>query len=189
MNMKWTALLLALVGCQASLGDPQITADASPGQPDGSIVDAARILDAPVVPDGPVPDAQLCNAGDANVEDPATGHCYMLFQTIENWATARMRCAALGSNVHLAVLTSVEENTLVAPLAGLLDVWVGANDIDNEGVWVWINAELFAYDNWRSGEPNNAGGVENCMIIEGELGGTWDDRPCDVDYAYLCERE
>jgi len=188
--MKWPAVLLALTSaaCQASLGDPTVAADAGTGadasSPDAVVVDA-------VLPDGPLPDAMPCDAGDVNVVDPNTGTCYMLFQTVRTWVDARMQCGALAGDTHLAVITSAAENELVTPMAGILDVWMGGNDIDVEGVWVWISGEALVYNNWRDGEPNNADpdGGENCMIIEGEIGGTWDDRRCTRAYASLCERE
>lgn len=189
--MKWVAVLLALTGtaCQASLGDSNL-ADATATGADARGPDAP-VSDAVLPADAPLPDAMPCDAGDVNVVDPATGACYMLFHTIRMWVDARMQCGALSGNTHLAVITSAAENELVAPMAGLLDVWMGGNDIDTEGVWVWITGEALIYDNWRDGEPNNADpdGGENCMIIEGELNGTWDDRRCTRAYAYLCERE
>ena len=58
-----------------------------------------------------------------------------------------------------------------------------------EGVWVWLNGEPMVYTNWRAGEPNDGGtNGEDCMIIEGDHAGLWDDRSCVVSYPYLCER-
>lgn len=178
-------LLVALIGCDAQIGDPSAVdgsiQSAADARPDAPPADAIPIDAAP-------PDAMPCVEGDANVVDPMTGHCYMLFTTIATWEGARLQCEA--RSAHLMVSTSQAENELVTPLAGIADVWVGGNDIDVEMTWIWITGEPMIYENWRDGEPNNAGdNGEDCMIIEGELGGTWDDRPCDRQYAYFCERE
>ena len=57
----------------------------------------------------------------------------------------------------------------------------------------WVTVAL------PTGEPNDGndgpdGVAEDCMIIEGDQGGTWDDRPCDPtqvatagSYAYVCQ--
>jgi len=188
--MRWAVVLVALTaGCQASLGgDPAPATDAGTSV-DASTTDATQ-NDARIIPDGPLPDAQLCDAGDVNAVDPATGNCYMLFQTVRNWVDARMQCAALGLTSHLAVITTAEENGIVAPMAGVLDVWMGGNDLVAEMTWEWLNGEPFVWDNWRDGEPNDGNkNGEDCMIIEGDRGGTWDDRNCSQQYAYLCERE
>jgi hypothetical protein len=180
-------LLTSLAACDAQIGASNAT-DGSVVTPADARADArADGAPADAIPDAAPPDAMPCVDGDANVVDPMTGHCYMLFSTIASWEGARLQCEARGA--HLMVSTSQAENELVTPLAGIADVWVGGNDIDIEMTWVWITGEPMTYSNWRAGEPNNAGDGEDCMIIEGELGGTWDDRPCDRQYAYLCERE
>lgn len=178
-------LLIALGACNANIGDPTVT--------DGGTQPA----DAPIatpdslpVPDAAAPaDAQPCVEGDARVTDPMTGVCYIYFSTEVDWTAARDAC--LGIDAHLAVSTSQAENDVFSPLVGLLDAWVGGNDITTEDAWVWITGEPMLYTNWREGEPND-NGVDNmgedCMIIEGDNGGLWDDRTCTNTYGYICER-
>jgi hypothetical protein len=183
-----TSALLQL-GCQAEIGGDS-------EEVDGAIIpspDAALVFDAPPpVPDATPPaDAQPCVEGDDRVIDPGTGTCYMIFNTVTNWQTARGLCEQI--NAHLAVSTSQAENDVFSPLAGLTDVWIGGNDISTEGTWVWLNGEAFGgYTNWRMGEPNNSDANdpagEDCMIIEGDNGGLWDDRSCLREYGYICER-
>lgn len=175
--------LVALAGCgSATIGDPP------GGGPDGGEV---------IPPDAPSIDAAVdaapCAGGDARVRDPDTGTCYVYVATPATWAEASLACQALGGT--LAVPTSAEEAGLVAALPTtpetLPDVWLGASDQADEGVWRWVTAEAMVFTNWRLGEPNNGGdsGVpEHCMIVEADNGGTWDDRPCGVSYPYLCER-
>jgi len=120
-----------------------------------------------------------------------TGSCYIYFATRRDWPQARAACEAIGA--HLVVSTSQGENDDFSPLAGLLDVWVGGTDSNAEGVWLWLTGELMSYTNWRTGEPNNSDpnnpNGEDCMIIEGDNGGLWDDRSCLKTYGYICERE
>ncbi len=178
-------LAALLAGCQASIGQPGGGSDAA-----GSQADARQRADATVAVDAvPPPDATPCVEGDQQVTDPATGHCYMVFRTLTSWQNARVACEQLGG--YLAVSTSQIENDLFSPLAGLTDVWVGGNDIAIEMTWVWVNDEPLTYTNWRMGEPNNSGPngtSENCMIIEGDNAGLWDDRACASEYGYVCER-
>lgn len=191
MRVVCSRLLLALtlVGCQAEIGGETEQVDAA----SVPVPDAALLIDSapPPIDAAPPPDAQPCVEGDARVEDPGTGTCYMIFRTPTNWQTARQMCEAI--NAHLAVSTSQTENDLFSPLAQLDDIWVGGNDISTEGAWVWLNGESMAgYTNWRMGEPNNSTGTdpmgEDCMIIEGDNGGLWDDRSCLREYGYICER-
>lgn len=66
---------------------------------------------------------------------------------------------------HLATITSHEENTFIAQLAGettdLEHYMLGGYqsppnpESDFAADWHWVTGEEWAYDNWRSGEPNN----------------------------------
>jgi hypothetical protein len=155
-------------------------------------VDAAAAEAAPAVADA-APDAAPipCDAGDLRISDPATGRCYMYFATARTWDNAAAGCAALTPPAHLAVITSPGENALVAtfPIEHVdhPDRWMGGRDVVTESVWQWVTGEPFEYQNWRVNEPNDAGG-EDCMIMELDTGGLWDDRDCDDRYGYFCER-
>ena len=189
-----------LLGCQ-----PGIIGE-YPGayDDDGSPVDAdvSSDPDAPISP--PMPDAQPpvpdappppvpCAEGDAHVVDPETGNCYMLFTALVDWEVALVQCMDI--EAHLVDITSASENQIVFNLAGAPYTWMGGNDRVLEGSWVWLNGDSIGYVNWRTGEPNNSTSSdpvngEDCMVLEGNQGGTWDDRPCTLrTYQFVCERE
>lgn len=184
--MPAAALILAVAaGCKAQLGDSELVADA-----------AAPFVDAPTAPPdssptndaAPPPDAAPCVEGDARIVGGTTGSCYIYVATPTTWLEAKAACEALGA--HLVVSTSPSENSDFTSLVGQLDAWTGGNDIGQEAVWVWLTGELMAYTNWRSGEPNDSGtDGEDCLVIEGDNAGLWDDRPCAAAYGYICERE
>lgn len=165
--------------------------DAAPA-PDGAtpLPDAAPPDGATPLPDAaPPPDAAPCVEGDVNVVDPDTGHCYLYVANRVTWEVALGACGTFGPTAHLAVSTSPQENAVIASiLAGVDDVWLGGNDREVENQWVWITGEPMVYQGWRAGEPNDANG-EDCMIMELDNGGTWDDRACGNSYGYICERE
>lgn len=142
---------------------------------------------------GPQPDAEPtvspCVEGTANTTDPVTGHCLMFFGGSPlPWEGAEQACANLPGNTSLAVLQSESENELLRSLIGNNEAWIGGNDKSSENNWVWVDGGAWVYDNWRSGEPNNGSGNEDCAIIQGNQGGKWDDRPCAQTFRYLCER-
>jgi hypothetical protein len=196
MIRRLAALMFATViapGCMvAEIGDPVALVD-DVGEPDAAPPrvepDAAPVPDATVAPDAiPPADALPCTEGELNTVDPTTGNCYMYFSAEVPWSVALSACAAISETTHLAVITSAEEQAVVASIAApVADVWLGGNDIDAEMTWVWVTAEAMVYEGWRVGEPNDSNG-EDCMIMEVDVGGTWDDRGCADLYGYYCER-
>jgi hypothetical protein len=174
--------LVVLVACgSATIGDPPVG-----GDPDAHVAAA---------PDGGGSgiDATVCTAGDHHIVDPQSGHCIAFFENVATWLEARNLCAGLGGT--LATISSQQENDLVWPLATNLlsqpDAWLGGTDVLSEGTFTWVNGEPFGFTHFRSGEPNN-GGVnateqEDCLVIEDDTAGTWDDRPCTRAYPYVCE--
>lgn len=194
--------LLVAAGCSTSIGGSTgqadsgtgSVADAAPGAPDATV-------DLPDAAAGPPdaaapPDARpACVEGDDRVEDPETGACYILFRAPLSWDDAEAACVALGG--HLAAPTSLVENAFVSQIVpGNEDVWIGATDEDSEDDFTWSTGEVFLFDHWRLGEPNDGGNGEDCAVMEGDnniigQGCLWDDKDCGddgVSFPYLCER-
>jgi len=186
--VKARILIAMLAGCGAELGDGQPAVDAR--QAGSSDADAPTLVDAPI-------DARPCDGGDARVVDTSTGTCFTYFTGPATYVQAEAACSALGGT--LAVIRSAQTNAAVLSLIGLTDAFVGADDRTVENTYRWLgdpSDPVMTYTNWRTGEPNNANGTfeEDCMIIEGDQNGTWDDRPCDAtqvtnagSYAYVCQ--
>lgn len=66
--------------------------------------------------------------------------------------------------------------------------WIGLDDIHREGTFEWASGSPVYYTRWEPGEPNDAGGNEDCVQInryhpsEG-----WNDEPCDQLLRFICE--
>ena len=70
---------------------------------------------------------------------------------------------------------------------GVCTFWIGIHDIANEGNFVYdSNGLIIGYQNWNSGEPNDAGG-EDCTEIYVE-NGKWNDIPCNNQLSFVCEK-
>ena len=55
-----------------------------------------------------------------------------------SWADAEEACQEMGSQTHLASVTSEEQQRAVAHLAATTDfIWIGLNDMTEEGSFVW----------------------------------------------------
>lgn len=185
------AAMAMLAGCSARIGNALGANDAgssdAPWRADAALVTDAPAVDAPAAIDAVPADAIPCDGGDRHFLDPDNGHCYLLFTTAATWSDAEADCES--AQAHLATSTNKRENVVLTTVgAGQKDVWLGGTDMAMEGIWVWVTGESMGFQNWRSGEPNG-GTAENCMVLEPNNGGTWDDLPCGETFPYLCERD
>eukprot|EP01046_Picozoa_sp_COSAG06_P029243 COSAG06_NODE_2697_length_6436_cov_8.420546_3_plen_654_part_00 len=91
----------------------------------------------------------------------ADGSCFKLFGddalgTPLGWAEAEEECRLLGS--HLASVTSAEQQAAVGRLAGGTNrVWIGLNDMAEEGSFVWSDGEPLEYSNWYHWDESQTG--------------------------------
>jgi hypothetical protein len=154
-------------------------------------------------------DEQACNS-KANGTVACAGfviasrpdHGYMLCPTTpKTYADAQRACEQ--QSMRLAWLETKAENDEVAAKVHALtndEVAFGANDIAEEGQWVWDGVGGFrfwrgdengavvddAFAAWAAGTPNDDNGGEDCAVMN-PANGVWGDRACSTQYAYLCE--
>eukprot|EP01046_Picozoa_sp_COSAG06_P026994 COSAG06_NODE_2358_length_7012_cov_4.376826_1_plen_654_part_00 len=103
-----------------------------------------------------------------------------------SWADAEEACQGMGSQTHLASVTSEEQQRAVQHLAHNNDfVWIGLTDSAEEGSFVWSDDEPLEYSNWSPGDPNGDG---NGVALRGARGSKWIDLP-DKPCPYVCAKE
>jgi hypothetical protein len=161
-------------------------------------IDAPGAIDAPPA-DMPPADAAPCVGGDIHATDQATGACYIFFVAPLAREDARLSCLTLGATTLLVSINDAAENTLVKQLIGNTLALLGGSDGAAEGTFVWPDGTGLTFTAFNTGEPNNGNGMldEDCLVMHGELGGVWDDRPCapvagspvSGAYSYVCERD
>jgi gliding motility-associated-like protein len=92
---------------------------------------------------------------------------------------AQAYAQSLGANL-ISVQSASENADLVQALSnqGYSSevVWIGFSDAVSEGSFVWYDGAPITYSNWAPGEPNDAGGVEDCTQIYPD--GGWNDLNC-----------
>ncbi|KAJ8040403.1 Alpha-N-acetylgalactosamine-specific lectin [Holothuria leucospilota] len=131
------------------------------------------------------------------------GHCYRYeSQSRKNWTVASDDCKKKSphGNGHLVTIHSAAENKFVAgwwkEMLGPLRcrkwqyIWIGLNDIDEEGTFVWRDGSPVTYTNWGGNQPDNRFNNSDCATMTVRRPsdpGRWDDGRCFTIRAYVCE--
>ena len=152
----------------------------------------------------------------ANIQGSKTynAHTYAITSEAMTFAEAKAAAAALGG--YLTTVNTKAENTFLTEkfyaAYGNSALWIGANDIATENIWVWDNGTTSGDNgvtdnicgtgcnpkslaewpdgtrkwNWSgSGEPNNAGNEDCANITRSD--GTWNDLRCSRNQYGIIE--
>merc|ERR1712114_19326 len=97
---------------------------------------------------------------------PFNNRCYYFSgdKKTNSWTTAEKECKKLNSRAYLVSISSKEEEEFISSNIGNAQCFIGANDIDTEGNWVWSDGRPWGFTNWKTGEPNNHHNIEDCAI-------------------------
>ncbi|MCI4374746.1 hypothetical protein PGIGA_G00009600 [Pangasianodon gigas] len=130
-----------------------------------------------------------CPDGWRHIEEK----CYFFSDDKLDWIRSKESCASMNS--HLTILHTHEQHLALEKIARSLSgfdyyYWIGLSDIEEEGVWKWVDNTLVNKTYWNEwdGEPNNhqSGGLhgEDCAVLNSHSK-SWFDVPCDHIYKRI----
>ena len=104
----------------------------------------------------------MCGPGRADiisgpVFNPGTNHIYYLLSQ-NTWTNSEAEAITLGG--HLVTINDHAENDWVFNTFSNFEgqsraLWIGYNDQQSEGTFVWTSGETPAFVNWSGGQPDN----------------------------------
>ncbi|XP_077967201.1 uncharacterized protein LOC120342285 isoform X2 [Styela clava] len=125
----------------------------------------------------------------------SNNYFYKRFSEKVDYQTARNRCQQLGAQL---ISTGFRDPAVRSEIHSKICIhntmmWIGLDQIERKDVWVWSDGTIvndLRSVPWRKGEPNNAGGGENCgeYLCGASYNGV-NDKRCNTNYAYACEKE
>ena len=118
--------------------------------------------------------------------DQNFGKFFYKFYKEMDWNSAKNKCEQDGAT--LLVPKSIEEcqyfaSLMSSSLSSSSEIWLGVNDLANEGEYVDNNNEPITFHNWNYGEPNNVGN-EDAVILRNDA--TWNDFLIYKSRSTLC---
>ncbi|XP_052453189.1 galactose-specific lectin nattectin [Carassius gibelio] len=133
----------------------------------------------------------MINAEDENCPNGWTHfgvRCYKYFSEAFNWITAERFCQTYDANLA-SVHNKLDNDHLLSLVPSFTRFWVGAQDGEQEGQWIWSDGSHFNYTSWCSGEPNNVGNEEHCLELAYSSNNCWNDLTCSVQLAFVCAKK
>ncbi|XP_049328037.1 C-type lectin domain family 4 member M-like [Astyanax mexicanus] len=115
---------------------------------------------------------------------------YYISTEKKSWSESRQDCRERGSD--LLIINSIEEQEFINKEFGRTEAWIGLTDAVTEGIWKWMDGSVLTTEFWWTGEPNDYGGDEDCVITgfhnTGFSSSTWADYPCHRSEFWICEK-
>lgn len=115
---------------------------------------------------------------------------YSLYNEAMTWTEAKAFCEKQSG--HLITVESLHEQSILETLleAGIRDFyWLGASDVEVEGVFNWVTHEPFSYTNWATNQPDNWQNNEHYLHAY-RANGKWNDAKNELSGAgFICEVE
>ncbi|XP_034156939.2 CD209 antigen-like protein C [Pangasianodon hypophthalmus] len=111
-----------------------------------------------------------------------TSKFYYISTQRKNWTESRQDCRERGAD--LVIINSKEEQEFVDNLSKSKNygVYIGLTDLDNEGVWKWVDGTSMTTAYWSSRNFFSEG--TDCVMNRYNR---WFDRPCTETYYWICE--
>ncbi|BFZ08883.1 hypothetical protein BsWGS_11922 [Bradybaena similaris] len=124
------------------------------------------------------------------------GNCYRYRIEQIDWRHARANCNYWGSILAEVPSESVSHflmdfsrNKTAGITIYNACVWLGGNDLAQEGVWKWDSGSFpFNFTNWLTSEPYNVG--FDCLCMNKDNQYKWNDQHCSSTYGsgYICAK-
>jgi hypothetical protein len=116
------------------------------------------------------------------------GSMYLICADALSWSDQSAACNDLGA--ELASFGSTGQNLVIANASrdvGIGQYWIGLNDRDVEGEFVWSNGEASTYTRWGNNQPDNASPDHDCATLDNDTY-FWATQDCATELPAICEK-
>uniref|UniRef100_A0A8C6SSX5 C-type lectin domain-containing protein n=1 Tax=Neogobius melanostomus TaxID=47308 RepID=A0A8C6SSX5_9GOBI len=112
------------------------------------------------------------------------GSWYLDSTTEQSWNESRKFCQEKGAD--LIIINSIQEQGFARKFHGYR--WIGLSDLEQQGVWRWVDGSLLNTSFWYPGEPNNMGSEHCGVLYFSDTLDNWNDYSCSKKCYCICEK-
>ncbi|KAK6175131.1 hypothetical protein SNE40_013654 [Patella caerulea] len=112
--------------------------------------------------------------------------CMKMFKTNKIWSKANKTCNQDGAK--LLIMKSEDfflKKEVIDQHGGGHHYWIGGNDLEKEGDWIWNDGSPLQSNQWEAGNPSNLYDAEHCLEF-GPL--RFNDQQCFKPVFFICEK-
>ncbi|KAI7792075.1 putative lectin C-type domain containing, partial [Triplophysa rosa] len=110
---------------------------------------------------------------------------YIIDTSSTTWRDAQSFCRQ--HHTDLINVRNQTDNQLIQNIINdpQRSVWIGLF----RDSWEWSDNTDSAFRYWKSGQPDNYGGYEDCTVVGMAVEGKWIDVPCSGSYTFVCHED
>ncbi len=113
-----------------------------------------------------------------------SGVCYSTSQSCKNWTEAQKTCQ--NYNANLITVRNQEENVYVQHRLNGAKGWIGLNDRDSEGTFIWADKQSNDFTYWAENQPNDFNNEDCVHTLGAGHSFLWNDVSCASCHNYTC---
>ncbi|XP_073672069.1 uncharacterized protein [Paramisgurnus dabryanus] len=106
---------------------------------------------------------------------------YLISSEQKSWSDSRRYCRERGAD--LIIINNRQEQNFIQNNYGNDKHWIGLTDTEVEGRWKWVDGSTLTSGFWKSGDPNNLGGKEDCVETESKGKGACEEEMLQISYS------
>ncbi|XP_059409261.1 lectin-like [Carassius carassius] len=117
--------------------------------------------------------------------------CVRYFGSPLNFSDAEYSCRNQAPGGHLVSVHNSEANDdllciVIRYNPQNLRIWIGGFEFFQSGRFIWTDGSSWNYQTWTPGEPNNYNSREDCVEMNFNHVGKWNDLACHDKQNYIC---
>ncbi|KAA0721477.1 Lymphocyte antigen 75 [Triplophysa tibetana] len=128
---------------------------------------------------------QDCNVNMSLICYNDSSKSYIIDSSTTTWREAQRFCRQY--HTDLISVRNQTENQLINNIINdhQSSVWIGLF----RDSWEWSDNTDSGFRYWRSGQPDNFGGSEDCTEVRMWDQGQWNDAPCSNSLTFVCQED